>query len=105
VDVTLDFVGGADTIQESVSVLGRGGVCCIVGYGGQTSVASRQLVQGQLVLRGSLAGSYQDLVELMELQRSGVVQSAYRRYPLEAAGDVLRLLAAGELPERAVLVP
>jgi NAD+-dependent secondary alcohol dehydrogenase Adh1 len=105
VNVMMDFVGAADTIQESMSALERGGLCCVVGYGGVAAISSRQLVQGQLVIQGSLAGSYQDLKELMELQRLGKIQSSYQTYPLESAGDILQRLDAGELSERAVLVP
>jgi D-arabinose 1-dehydrogenase-like Zn-dependent alcohol dehydrogenase len=88
-----------------MSALERGGLCCVVGYGGVAAISSRQLVQGQLVIQGSLAGSYQDLKELMELQRLGKIQSSYQTYPLESAGDILQRLDAGELSERAVLVP
>lgn len=105
VNVMMDFVGAADTIQESMSALDRGGMCCVVGYGGVAAISSRQLVQGQILIQGSLAGSYQDLKELMELQRLGRIQSSYQTYPLESAGDILQRLDAGELSERAVLVP
>jgi len=104
-NVMMDFVGAADTIQESMSALDRGGMCCVVGYGGLAAISSRQLVQGQLLIQGSLAGSYQDLRDLIELQRLGKIQSSYKTYPLESAGDVLQMLDAGDLAERAVLVP
>jgi len=103
-DAVFDFVGSSETIRGALSALRRGGACTVVGYGGEAVVPSRELVQGDLVLQGTLAGEYEDLIDLLELWRAGLITCRYRTYPLSAASEVLGMLEAGQLSERAVLV-
>jgi NAD+-dependent secondary alcohol dehydrogenase Adh1 len=104
-DVVLDFVATDETHAASLSMLARGGVYSLVGYGGLLSVPSVALVAGEAQVHGNLVGSWIDLWELLELHARGQVTLRTETHPLEEVNDVLARLREGEVTGRAVLVP
>src|SRR6266581_9330996 len=86
-------------------MLHRGGTYAQIGYGGSLSIRTVDLLLGEYTLVGNIVGSYNDLAELMELNRQAKVQITAQQFPLEDAADVLHELDAGRVEGRAVLLP
>ena len=105
VDVVIDFVGEHHTPGAGVAMLAKGGTYSVVGYGGLLEVPTLTFVNQEINVAGNLVGTYNELVELMELNRQGLVTISATRYPLAEAGKVLDALDRGEIMGRAVLVP
>ena len=104
-DIILDFVGEHGTPDTSMKMLHRGGTYSQIGYGGTLSVKTVDLLLGEFTIVGNIVGTYNDLAELMELNRQGKVQITAQQFPLGDAADVLRQLAEGRVVGRAVLLP
>jgi D-arabinose 1-dehydrogenase-like Zn-dependent alcohol dehydrogenase len=104
-DVILDFVGEHGTPDSAMKMLHRGGSYSIIGYGGTLSVRTVDMVLAEPNIIGNIVGTYNDLAELMELNRQGKVQITAQQFPLEDATDVMRLLNEGRVEGRAVLLP
>jgi len=104
-DIIFDFVGEHGTPDTSIKMLHRGGTYAQIGYGGSLSIKTVDLLLGEYTIVGNIVGSYNDLAELMELNRQGKVQITAQQFPLEDAADVLHELDAGRVEGRAVLLP
>jgi NAD+-dependent secondary alcohol dehydrogenase Adh1 len=104
-EAVLDFVGNEHTPEESLRVLGRGGVYSVIGYGGLIAAESRLLVQRELRIQGNLAGSYHDLVELMAIHLRARLVSYARPVSLDQAPAAFETVVQGGARERVVLVP
>src|SRR5579859_91691 len=104
-DVVIDFVGTDQTLRESISMLRKGGAYLIVGYGGIMHEPSLDIINREITVMGNLVGTYNDLVELMELYYQGQVKIKSSQYPFDQVNDVLHKLDEGHVEGRAVLVP
>src|SRR3984893_9201726 len=104
-DIIFDFVGEHGTPDTSLKMLHRSGTYSQIGYGGSLTVKTVELGLGEYTIVGNIVGSYNDLAELMELNRQGKVQITAQQFPLEDAADVLHELDAGRIEGRAVLLP
>jgi NAD+-dependent secondary alcohol dehydrogenase Adh1 len=104
-DIVFDFVGEHGTPDTSMKMLHRGGTYSQIGYGGTLSLRTVDLLLGEYTIVGNLVGSYNDLAELMELNRQGKVTTTAQQFALEEAADVLRQLDQGRIEGRAVLLP
>ncbi|MDI3316552.1 MAG: NAD(P)-dependent alcohol dehydrogenase [Bacillota bacterium] len=104
-DVVLDFVGEHGTPEKALKMLRKGGTYSIVGYGGVVAPTTLDMINRELSIVGNLVGTYNDLVELMELNRQGKVTIRSQMFPLGEAQAVLDDLNAGRVVGRAVLVP
>jgi D-arabinose 1-dehydrogenase-like Zn-dependent alcohol dehydrogenase len=104
-DIILDFVGEHGTPDTAMKMLHRGGTYSQIGYGGTLTVRTVDLLLGEFTIVGNIVGTYNDLAELMELNRQGMVKITAQQYPLEGAADVLSLLNQGRVEGRAVLLP
>jgi D-arabinose 1-dehydrogenase-like Zn-dependent alcohol dehydrogenase len=104
-DVILDFVGEHGTPDAAMKMLRRGGTYSIVGYGGSVAPRTVDMILGEFTIVGNIVGTYNDLAELMELNRQGKVQITAQQFPLGDAVDVLRELNEGRVVGRAVLLP
>ncbi len=72
VDVAIDFVSSAATLEAGVQALGRGGRLVTLGGTGQTfRSASRDMVQKELELLGSRYATKQEVQESLELVARG----------------------------------
>jgi D-arabinose 1-dehydrogenase-like Zn-dependent alcohol dehydrogenase len=103
--IILDFVGEHGTPDTAIKMLHRGGTYSQIGYGGTLSIRTVDLLLGEYTLLGNIVGTYNDLAELMELNRQGKVKITAQQFPLEDAPDVLRQLNEGKVEGRAVLLP
>ncbi|MGB7481771.1 MAG: zinc-binding dehydrogenase [Burkholderiaceae bacterium] len=107
VDVAVNFTGG-DTWVKSMRCLRRGGrlLTCgaTAGYDPQTDL--RFLWTFELNVRGSNGWMREDLHALLELVRSGKMQVPIDRvFPLEEAGEALRLIEDREVMGKVVVTP
>jgi D-arabinose 1-dehydrogenase-like Zn-dependent alcohol dehydrogenase len=104
-DIVMDYVGEHGTPDTSMKLLHRGGTYSQIGYGGSLSVRTVDLLLGEFTIVGNIVGTYNDLAELMELNRQGKVRITAQQFPLEDAGEVLHKLDQGQIEGRAVLLP
>jgi len=104
-DIVFDFVGEHGTPNAAMHMLRRGGVYAQIGYGGELDMKTVDLLLGEFTVLGNIVGTYNDLAELMELNRQGKVKITAQQFPLEDAADVLAELDAGRVEGRAVLLP
>ncbi len=105
VDIVIDFVGEHQTPQSAIEMLAKGGTYSVVGYGGRVNVPTLDFVNREINIVGNLVGTYNELAELMELNRQGKVIITARQFPLQDAPRVMAMLEQGEIMGRAVLVP
>ncbi len=104
-DIIFDYVGEHGTPNTSLRMLRRGGTYSQIGYGGELTIRTVDLLLGEFNIVGNIVGTYNDLAELMELNRQGLVKITAQQYPLEEAGEVLQQLDQGRIEGRAVLLP
>jgi D-arabinose 1-dehydrogenase-like Zn-dependent alcohol dehydrogenase len=104
-DIVMDFVGEHGTPDAAIKMLHRGGIYSQIGYGGTLTIRTVELLLGEFTVLGNIVGSYNDLAELMELNRQGKVKITAQQFPLQDAADVLHELDAGRIEGRAVLIP
>ncbi len=104
-NVVVDFVGNDQTIRDGIAMLRKGGSYLIVGYDGTLHQPSLDMINREISILGNLVGSYNELVELMELYYQGKVKIRARQFPFDQVNDVLHKLDEGQIEGRAVLVP
>lgn len=105
VDAAFDFVGAAPTIALAQATIARQGAIQIVGIAGGAAAWSFFANPYEAVLTNSYWGTKEDLHEVVELYRAGLVAPAIERYGLDDALEAYRHLRDGELDARAVIVP
>jgi NAD+-dependent secondary alcohol dehydrogenase Adh1 len=104
-EVVIDFVGEQGAEHEGVEMLRRAGSYFVVGYGGTVQIPTIDIISTEINVVGNLVGTYNDLDELMTLQRQGSVTLHTQVYPLGGALDAIADLDAGRLRGRGILVP
>jgi len=104
-EVVVDFVGEQGAEHEGVAMLRRAGSYFVVGYGGAVNIPTIDIISTEINVVGNLVGTFNDLDELMTLQRQGKVTLHTQTYPLDAALDAIADLDAGRLRGRGILVP
>jgi NAD+-dependent secondary alcohol dehydrogenase Adh1 len=104
-EVILDFVGEGGALESGIAMLRRAGYYYVIGYGGRLVVPTIDIISTEINFIGNLVGTYNDLVELMELAARGKVKLHTTVYPLEAALDAIHDLESGRLHGRGILVP
>jgi propanol-preferring alcohol dehydrogenase len=104
-DVVLDFVGSEATMALGASVARMLGDLTVVGIAGGTLPLSFFSVPYELSIQTTYWGSRPELVEVLDLGARGLVAPRITTFPLDQALDAYRLMEAGELEGRAVIVP
>ena len=105
VDVVIDFVGKNDTVERGLSITRRGGYYYLVGYGGELSISTLELVLSQKTMVGILGGTLAELRELITMLDRGLVTLTTREYSLSEANQALQHLIEGRISGRSVLIP
>jgi NAD+-dependent secondary alcohol dehydrogenase Adh1 len=105
VDVVIDFVGKDSTIEHGFSITRRGGCYYLVGYGGNLSISTLEMVRSQKTIVGILGGTLSELRELITMVDRGLVSLTTREYALSEANKALRDLNEGRNYGRSVLIP
>ena len=104
-DVVFDFVAEEGAEGRGWAMTGPSGSYYVIGYGGELRIPTLDVISTERNVIGNIVGTYNDLAELMVLAQAGKVHLHTVRYPLTAALDALRDLAAGSVRGRAILVP
>lgn len=107
VAASIDFVGRAETTQIAIDSLRRGGTHVIVGlYGGALEIPIPDLIYKLVSLRGSHLGTLQDLRELIELRRTGQIESPpITLRSMTELNNVFGELKSGKVEGRIVVAP
>lgn len=104
-EAVIDFVGEGGAVEAGVKMLRRAGNYYVVGYGGSLNVPTIDIISTEINFIGNLVGSYNDLVELMELAAQGKVRLHTAKYALGDYARALEDLHHGKVRGRAILIP
>ncbi len=104
-DVVLDFVAEQGAEGDAFAMTKAGGSDYVIGYGGQLSVPTLDIISTERNIVGNIVGTYNELAELMVLAQTGRVTLHTSTYRLDQAVEALQDLDAGKVRGRAILVP
>jgi NAD+-dependent secondary alcohol dehydrogenase Adh1 len=104
-DVVLDFVAEQGAESDAFAMTRAGGSDYVIGYGGQLSVPTLDIISTERNIVGNIVGTYNELAELMVLAQTGRVTLHTSTYPLDHAVEAIADLDAGKVRGRAILVP
>jgi len=105
VDAAFDFVGATPTIAAAQAAIAQRGVVQIVGIAGGTAQWSFFTNPYEATLTNSYWGTIEDLHEVADLYRGGMITPDVERFPMDDALEAYRRLRDGDLAARAVVVP
>jgi propanol-preferring alcohol dehydrogenase len=101
----LDFVGTDDTLALGVQLLAKAGAFVLIGLAGGRTPFSFRGLPAESMLTTSNWGTRNELLEVMDLYRSGAIHTRPETAPLEEINAVFEQLRRGAVRGRAVLVP
>ncbi len=104
-NAVFDFVGAKPTMALATSVAASEADVTIVGIGGGTVEIGFGTIAFDAAVRVPYWGSRAELIEVLDLARSGQVSVETQRYSLDDAPAAYEALAAGTVRGRAVIVP
>jgi NAD+-dependent secondary alcohol dehydrogenase Adh1 len=104
-EVVLDFVAEQGAENDGFAMTCAGGSYYVIGYGGQLTIPTLDIISTERNIIGNIVGTYNELAELMVLAQDGKVTLHTKTYPLDAAQEALHDLDAGLVRGRAILVP
>ncbi len=106
-DAVFELVGVTATMQNSLQALGKRGKLVFIGYSRDAlTVSPVQMVIGEQQVLTSVGNTRQELVEVVELARTGRIKAVVSDVcALEGVNEVLDRLAHGQILGRAVFRP
>ena len=106
-EAVIDFVNNNRTAPISINMLRKRGKLVMVGlFGGALELSLPLIPLRGFTITGAYTGSFNDLVELVNLAKTGKIKSVVNRtYKLDDANQALDDLRAGKIVGRAVLNP
>ncbi len=106
-DSVIDFVNAPPTVKTGLAVLRKRGNLILVGlFGGSLEISLVSIPLKSITIQGAYTGNYNDMVELLDLARKGVINPVIsKRYSLEDANAALEDLKARKIIGRAVINP
>jgi propanol-preferring alcohol dehydrogenase len=104
-ELVLDFVGNDDTLALAAQCGRFEGDVALVGLAGGTMPFSFFSQPYECSISTTYWGSAIELIEVLELARTGRIHAHVERYPLEEAAEVYERLRRGEVSGRAVVCP
>jgi propanol-preferring alcohol dehydrogenase len=106
IDVILDTVGLENTVKLGASILKKNGAIVIVGlFGKELRIPLFQTVIQEYQVFGSLWGNYNELLEVLELAKSGKIKHNIQKFSLAEVNNAIDLLRIGDLYGRGVIIP
>lgn len=105
VDAAFDFVGAGPTIKLAQATIAQRGAIQIVGIAGGAAEWSFFTNPYEATLTNSYWGTIEDLHEVVELYRAGLIAPDIERFSMDGALEAYRRLRDGELDARGVVVP
>jgi NAD+-dependent secondary alcohol dehydrogenase Adh1 len=103
--VVFDFVAEMGAEMAGWNMTREAGSYYVIGYGGTLEIPTLDIISTERNVVGNIVGTYNDLVELMDLAQAGKVTLHTKIYPLADAPQALADLDAGRVRGRAILVP
>ncbi|HVT60789.1 MAG TPA: alcohol dehydrogenase catalytic domain-containing protein [Thermoanaerobaculia bacterium] len=100
VDAAIVFAPSSAVLRQAARAVKPGGILV---YGVHAEVGEVPFTE-EKALVGSLLGNRQEMLEVLQLAAAGKIKAICESFPLEKAGEALRLLKQGQIPARAVLV-
>ena len=106
-EAVIDFVNNTRTAPLSINMLRKRGKLVMVGlFGGALELSLPIIPLRGFTITGAYTGSFNDLVDLVNLSKTGKIKSVVNRtYKLDDANQALEDLRAGKIVGRAVLNP
>lgn len=104
-ELVLDLVGSDDTLALGAQVGRPEGDLALVGIAGGTFPLSFFSQPYELAIATTYWGSAIELMEVIELARTGRIDAHVERFPLDQVADVYERLRRGEIDGRAVVCP
>jgi NAD+-dependent secondary alcohol dehydrogenase Adh1 len=104
-EVVFDYVGERGAEDDAWRMTRQGGYHFVIGYGGTVEIPTIDIISTERSVTGNLVGTYNDLVELMNLTSRGLCTLHTSTYPLDAINDAIQDLNSGDLQGRGILVP
>ena len=106
-EAVIDFVNNNRTAPASINMLRKRGKLVMVGlFGGALELSLPIIPLRGYTITGAYTGSFNDLVDLVNLSKTGAIRSVVNRtYKLDDANQALEDLRAGKIVGRAVLNP
>ena len=107
VDSIIDFVNAPPTVKLDLSVIRKRGNIVLVGlFGGAVDLPLVAIPLKAITIQGAYTGNYNDLVELVDLARKGIVKPIVsKRYVLDEANNALEDLKSRKIIGRAIITP
>jgi len=106
-DSVIDFVNAPQTAKTGLGVLRKRGNLVLVGlFGGSLDISLVTIPLKAITIQGAYTGNYNDMVELIELAKKGVIKPVIsQRYSLEDVNDALENLKQRKIIGRAIITP
>ncbi len=106
-DSVVDFVNAPLTAKLDFAILRKRGNLVLVGlFGGSIELSLVTIPLKAIVIQGAYTGNYSDMIELLELARTGTINPVIsKRYSLDDAHIALDDLKARKIIGRAVINP
>ena len=107
VDSIVDFVNAPPTVKMDLSIIRKRGNIVLVGlFGGAVELPLVSVPLKAITIQGAYTGNYNDMLELIELARRGVINPIVsKRYTLDDANTALEDLKNRKIIGRAVINP
>ena len=106
-DSIIDFVNAPPTVKLDLSVIRKRGNIILVGlFGGAVDLPLVSIPLKAITIQGAYTGNYNDLVELIDLAKKGIVKPIVsKRYVLDEANNALEDLRNRKIIGRAIITP
>ena len=104
-EAVFNFVGIQATADLAAKLVGRASDIVMVGLGPGAIRASVDTLPGGTTVRSPVWGTRSELIEVLDLARSGAIKVETERFSLDDGPQAYERLHAGTLRGRAVLVP
>jgi propanol-preferring alcohol dehydrogenase len=106
-DCVIDFVNAPPTVKMGLAVIRKRGIMTLVGlFGGSIEIPLVSIPLKSITIQGAYTGNYNDMVELLNLAKRGVINPLVsKRYALADANTALEDLKARKILGRAIITP
>ena len=106
-DCVIDFVNAPPTVKMGLAVIRKRGTMTLVGlFGGSIDLSLVSIPLKSITIQGAYTGNYNDMVELLNLAKRGVINPVVsKRYSLAEANTALEDLKSRKILGRAIINP
>jgi propanol-preferring alcohol dehydrogenase len=106
-DCIIDFVNAPPTVKMGLAVIRKRGTMTLVGlFGGAIDLSLVSIPLKAITIQGAYTGNYNDMVELLNLAKRGVINPIIsKRYALSDANVALEDLKSRKILGRAIINP